>query len=138
MPVQHIKDWANANAEIERLGLRLDAVRGIISTLVQRETPENHWGLKHWREVEAVVLRRWKHTIRLKEVGMKQVSKVKEGPEIDYSWWEKSDEVGVRVPIIDNLFAIVGDKFGLSSGSLDRAWEMARDEKLQKARQGLA
>ena len=127
------KDWGNAQAEIDGLGRRLDSVRGIIKDLVQRGVPENHWGLRHWREVEAVVLRRWKHTIRLRETGLRQKSTVQEGPQIDYSWWEQHDGVGGYLfpfmGVFDNWF---------NHSDLDASWEKAREEKLQKARQGLA
>jgi len=127
------KDWGNANAELESLGKRLDAVRGIINDLVQREVPENHWGLRHWREVEAVVLRRWKHTVRLKDTGLRQKTTLREGPEIDYHWWERHDGIGGHVfpfmGFMDNWF---------NHSDLSASWAKAQEEKLQKARQGLA
>ena len=132
------KDWSRADSEIEGLGRRLDAVRQAIRYLEEGKVPENHWGLKHWRSIEQVMLRRWKHTVRMKDVGMRQVTKRQEGPDIDYSWWEGSEEVVMRMPLFDNLAAMFTEKFGISNGSLDRAWEMAIQNKIEMARKGLA
>jgi len=133
---QFYKDWAQADAEIEALGRRLDAVRGLIVELEQRGDEVESWALRHWREVEDVVLRKWKHTVLLKQSGLRQVGVTREGPDIDYSWWEKSDEIAMRLPLIDGFTNWLTDR--VSSPNFDRAWAMAQEEKLQKARQGLA
>lgn len=128
------KDWGNASYELDSLGRRLDATRQAIAYL--KHKPENHWALRQWRENEAILLRKWKHTIRLKETGLRQANKVDTGPKIRYDWWEGSDEVPMQFPLFDALTQWIHSHAGISN--LDRAWEMARDEKLQKARQGLA
>ena len=129
---QFYKDWAQADAEIEALGRRLDAVRNTIADIEQRGIEES-WALRHWREVEDVVLRKWKHTVMLKQSGLRQVGATREGPEIDYNWWEGHDGIGgVMFPWMD----VFNNWF--NQPDLTRSWEMARDEKLQKARQGLA
>ena len=128
------KDWGNASYELEVLGRRLDAVRQALNYL--KDKPEDHWAVIQWRQAEAIILRKWKHTLRLKETGLRQSGKVDFGPKINYDWWEGSDEIAMRLPIIDNLIQIISDKVG--NTNFNRAWEMAREEKLQKARQGLA
>jgi len=128
------KDWGNAGYELEVLGRRLDAVRQTLDYL--KDKPENHWAVVKWRQAEAIILRKWQHTVRLKETGLRQAGKMDLGPKIDYNWWEGSDEVRMSFPLLDNITRLILDHTG--NTNLDRAWEMARDEKLQKARQGLA
>ena len=127
------KDWGNAHYELECLGHRLDVVRKTVDDLVQRGVPEDHWGLRHWREVEAVVLRRWKHTVRLKDTGLRQKSTRQEGPDIDYDWFEKHDGMP-GFGLTDRIF----DRFFGGDGDLAWSWAKAQEEKVQKARQGLA
>lgn len=129
---QFYKDWAQADAEIESLGKRLDAVRGIVAELVQRGEGES-WALRHWQEVEAVVLRKWQHTVRLKQVGLRQVGTTPGGPEIDYSWWEGHD--GINGPMFPGLNPFAN---WFNHSDLSHSWEKAREQKLQKARLGLA
>jgi hypothetical protein len=57
-------------------------------------------------------------------------------PEVDMSWWEPSYEPGVSFPLFDNLIFWLEDK--TRTTNYDRIWEIAKEEKLQKARQGLA
>ena len=128
------KDWGNSAAELECLGRRLDAVRLSLSYL--KDKPEDHWAVVQWKQVEDILLRKWKHTVRLKDTGLRQAGRVDTGPKISYDWWEKSDEVVMRVPIIDGITNWVSDR--ISSPNLERAWAMAMNEKLQKARQGQA
>lgn len=131
------KDWGNASHELEVLGRRLDAVRTSIQYLEECKKPEDHWAMVQWRQVEAIILRKWKHTLRMKETGLRQAGRVDTGPKIDYDWWERSDEVAMEIPVLSGISAWLHDKTSGNS-NLDRAWEMAREEKLQKARQGLA
>ena len=132
------KDWANASAELESIGRRLDAVRTAIKYLEDGKVAENHWALRHWRSIEQVMLRRWHHTIRLKDVGMRQVTKRQDSPDIDYSWWEPSTEISMNFPLFDNIGNWINDRFGFTYSDLNASWENAKEEKLQKARQGLA
>lgn len=126
------KDWGNAGYELECLEHRLDAVRSAL-----KECKPDTWAHNHWAEAEAIILRKWKHTVRLKDVGLRQIKQVDTGPEIDYDWWEGSEEVAMRFPILDALGNWIQDRV-VGNSNLDRAWAMAQEEKLQKARQGLA
>ena len=130
------KDWSNADCEIERLGHRLDAVRETIRRLEAFDKPEDHWAIKQWRESEAILLRKWKQSVRLKDVGMRQVGVISDLPEVDMSWWEPSYEPGLSFPLFDNLIFWMQER--TYSPNYDRIWEIAKEEKLQKARQGLA
>ena len=130
---EYAKDWANAGAEIDRLGQRLDAVR-----VAKKAAKRNSWAKKHWTQTEQIILRKWKQSVRLRSVGLRQAGKVDMGPKISYDWWEGSYEVAMRFPIIEMISLWISDKAGLSSPNLERAWAMAQEEKLQKARQGLA
>ena len=128
------KDWANASAEIDRLGARLDSVRSVLSAYRTKKQKAT-WSYTHWRQVEAIVLRKWKNTVRLKDVGLRQAGKITDDIEIDYSWWEVSDEVRMwSIPVPDFLDGLVNRNYS----DLNWSWEKAREEKLQKARQGLA
>ena len=128
------KDWGNASYELESLGRRLDAVRQSLSYL--KDKPDDHWAVVQWRQAEAIILRKWKHTARLKETGLRQAGKIETGPKISYDWWEGSEEPTMHFPVLDAVSRWIQDSAGNSN--LDRAWEMAKEEKLQKARQGLA
>jgi hypothetical protein len=127
------KDWSNAGAEIERLGKRLDAVRQ-----ARKGAKRNSWAKKHWTQTEQIILRKWKQGVRLRGIGLRQAGKFDSGPKIDYSWWEGTEEISMRFPVLDAISQLLTEKFGFASPNLDRAWEMAKEEKLQKARQGLA
>jgi hypothetical protein len=130
------KDWGNATYELESLGRRLDAVRATIARLEALVKPEDHWALVQWRQSEAIILRKWKHTIRLKETGLRQAGKVDLGPKISYDWWEPSYEPGMSMPFFDKLWTWLQER--TYSPNYNRIWEIAKEEKLQKARQGLA
>jgi hypothetical protein len=128
----YVKHWANSAYEIELLGNRLDAVRA-----AKKRAKRNSWAKKHWTQAEAIMLRKWKMTVRLKDVGL--IQKGKKDPfrtTVSYDWWENAEEVPMTFPLFDSFSRMLQDKFG--NTNLDRAWEMARNESLQKARQGLA
>ena len=131
------KDWGNASYELDVLGRRLDAVRQAIKYLEDCKKPEDHWAMVQWRQSEAIILRKWKHTMRLKETGLRQAGKVDTGPAIRYDWWEGAEEVPLTFPLLDVISRWIHDAT-IGNTDLSRAWEMAREEKLQKARQGLA
>jgi hypothetical protein len=130
------KDWGNASAELESLGRRLDAVRSTIARLELHDKPADHWALRQWRENEAIILRKWKHTLRLKETGLRQKQNWDSGPKVSYDWWEGSEEPVLQFPILDAVSRWIQDSVN-GNFDLTRAWEMARNESLQKARQGL-
>jgi len=125
------KDWKDATAEVEAMGEKLDSVRETI-----KGCKEGTWAHTHWRQVEAVVFRKWQLMVRLQQGGLRQVGPNRSIP-INYDWWEGSDEpVGwLPVPSFINL-NFVNDWF--NQRDLTWSWEKAREEKLQKARQGLA
>jgi len=132
------KDWRDAGPEIERLGHRIDAVR---STLAQMTKKKEQWAIGYWTGVEKTLVRRWKTAINLHNSGFRSWGVDRDAnPEIDYGWFEHSTENTIHVPLYDNLVNYLSDKWsnGFSYGNLDRAWAMAQEEKLQKARQGLA
>jgi hypothetical protein len=53
---------------------------------------------------------------------------------IDYDWWAKSEEIRMAsISILDNMFYNAGQ-----SARLDESWAKAQEQKLQKARLGLA
>jgi len=129
----YVKHWANSSYEIEQLGARLDAVRA-----AKKRAKCNSWAKKHWTQAEAIMLRKWKMTVRLKDVGLIQKGKKDPfRPAVRYDWWEGSEEVAVTFPVIENLVRMITERLA-GNTNLDRAWEMARNESLQKARQGLA
>ena len=127
------KDYKDSWPEIETLGHRLDCARRAV-----KRAKEGTWAHTQWTIVEANLFKKWKLMVALHQCGLRQ-----QGPNtankinIDYSWWEGSEEVGINIPVIDNIGRWVNDKFGFADRSLDRAWEMARNEFIQKARQGL-
>lgn len=120
------KDWKDANHEIEAMGNRLDSVR---STLANCE--EGTWAHSHWTQIEAIVFRKWSMMVKLQQSGLRQV-----GPDrsinIDYDWWEDSEESYSIIP----MPAFMSNWYNHSD--LSHSWEKAKEQKLQKARQGLA
>jgi hypothetical protein len=129
---ESFKDWKDAVYEVEDMGNRLDQVR----LAIKRTTPGT-WAHTHWTQTEEIIFRKWQLMVNLHTVGLRQVGPDRTIP-INYNWFEGSDEVTMSLPFYDGICYWINERFGLSSHRLDRAWEMARDEKLQKARQGLA
>jgi creatinine amidohydrolase/Fe(II)-dependent formamide hydrolase-like protein len=129
------KDWRDAGPEIERLGQRIDVVRDVVQRLTESD---QKWAVRYWLEAEAQLLHRWKIAVDLQHCGARESSMVRNTTtsKIDYSWWEPAQEISMSFPVIDNITRWVLDHTG--NTDLTRAWEMAREEKLQKARQGQA
>ena len=129
------RDYRDAGPEIERLGQRIDAVR---TALDAARRSKSAWGIKHWSGLEALLLRRWKMLINLKDVGARSTGRTPY--EIDNSWWEASDEItALSLPGFDAFERWCNDRWQnlrLQDG-LTRSWEKARNELIQKARQGL-
>jgi hypothetical protein len=123
-----IKDWRDAGHEIEALGTRLDQAR------TAAIAAKGSWAKNYWATTVERLFTRWQLMVQLKDTGLRQ-----KGPEsfyanIDYNWWERSEEIRMAsVPFLDNMF----DNAGLDR-RLDESWARAREEKVQKARQGLA
>lgn len=124
------KDWKDSTHEVEAMGNRLDQAR----LAVKRSKPGS-WAHTHWVQVEDIVLRKWQMMVSLQSSGLRQVGPNRTIP-IDYQWFEKSDEVAMRFPLLDGITNWITDKF--NSPNLERAWAMAQEQKLQKARQGQA
>jgi hypothetical protein len=125
-----VKDWKDAGPEIERIGQRLDAVRGMLKDIPKRGK-RHQWARNHWSQIEANLLTKWRMMIMFKDTGLRQIGQ-RPGPEIDYDWWEPSDEI--RSPIPWPAFM---ENWGNRS-DLEQSWANAQERKLQKARQGLA
>lgn len=131
------KDWRDAGPEIERLGQRIDAVRGVVTTLNKRK---QKWAARHWRETEALLLRRWKTAVSLQSCGMKEYTPEIAGltAKVSYDWFELPEEIPA-IPFFDNITQWCHEKFGITNRpGLDWSWEKAMEQKVQKARQGLA
>lgn len=126
-----VKDWRDAGLEIEALGNRLDTVRMRV-----KACKPGTWAHRHWQEVEQIMLNRWKMMVIMHRSGLKQRGPRTNYP-IDYQWWEGGEEMGAWIPGLFE-FTWVNNLIGNSGGNLDRAWAKAQEEKLQKARQGLA
>lgn len=127
-PEGEYKDWKDAWPEIEALGNRLDAARE-----ARDRCKQGTWSHSMWSTNADTLFRKWSLMITLYQSGLRQRGPER-GYQIDHSWWEGSDEVTAMIPFprfldINNWFNRV---------DLTWSWEKARDEKLQKARQGLA
>jgi hypothetical protein len=125
-----IKDWRDAGPEIEHLGTRLDQARAALAEA------KSKWAKDYWSITANRLYTKWIRTVQLKDTGLKQQGPNSFYSKIDYFWWEQSEEVAMGIPLFDNLGRMMMDAVGNSN--LERSWEKARDEKLQKARQGLA
>lgn len=130
-PEGEFKDWKDAWPEIESLGHRMDAAREQVK-LCKPGT----WAHTHWTIVADKLFNKWRMTVTLYQSGLRQRG-LKRSFDINYDWWEGSDEAvgSLPIPAFLNL-NFVNDWF--NQRSLEWSWEKARDEKLQKARQGLA
>jgi hypothetical protein len=123
---ESFKDWKDSQPEIEAMGNRLDSVRKAVAG-----SKPGTWAHTHWTQVESIVFRKWEMMIKLQQSGLRQV-----GPDrnfnIDYNWWEDSDEIKSLIPVPN----FMNDWFNHSD--LEASWANAKEQKLQKARQGLA
>ena len=120
----YYKDWRDAGQDVERLGLKLDQARERLA-----KTKPDTWAHTFWTGVEAKLLKKWKMTLLLKDVGLIQGSPTA-GDDIkrDYGWLEKPTEIRDAINI----------KFIDPAPDLTRSWETAREEFIQKARRGMA
>jgi hypothetical protein len=123
-----VKDWRDAGYEIEALGHRLDAARE------RAAEASSKWAKDYWTITVDRLFNKWELMIQLKDTGLRQQGPSSVYSKIDYDWWEKSDEIKmIGFPWLDHYF----DNAGLQ-GRLDESWANSKEEKLQKARQGLA
>lgn len=130
-PEGEYKDWKDAWPEIESLGHRLDAARE-----ARDRCEEGTWSHTLWSQTADTLFRKWSLTVTLYQTGLRQ-----RGPErgfdIDYSWWEGSDEPVGQLPVPAWLnLNFINDWF--NHNDLEHSWAKAQEQKLQKARQGLA
>jgi hypothetical protein len=127
------KDWSNAGYDLECLGVRLDSARQALTKVKKKK---KSWAYQHWSTVIRNLELKWKRTLMLKDVGLKQANRERKLT-IDYSWFEGSTELPelnilARLEFIDNWF----NQPRIQAG-LEQSWENRRNEIVQKARQGL-
>ena len=123
-----IKDWRDAGHEIELLGTQLDHAR------TAAKAAKGQWAQNYWTTTVERLFHKWQLMIQLKDTGLRQKGPNSFYSKIDYDWWEKSDEIRmIGFTWMDNWFNDTG-----LSNRLDESWAKARDEKLQRARLGLA
>jgi hypothetical protein len=123
-----IKDWRDAGHEIEHLGQRLDAA---MDALKECKTP---WARDFWATTVARLFTKWTLMVKLRDTGLRQQGPASFYNDIDYYWWEKSEEIRMAsLAIFENLL----HDANLSS-KLDESWAKSKEEKLEKARLGLA
>ena len=127
------KDWSNAGYELECLGGRLDSARQSFTKVKKKK---RSWAYQYWSTVIKNLELKWKRTLMLKDVGLKQANREYKLA-IDYNWFEVSQEIPefnifTRIEFIDRYF----NKSRIQAG-LQKSWENRRNEIVQKARQGL-
>ena len=118
--------------QLEQLGRRIDAVRTAITQ------SKSEWGHRYWSQLEAVLIRKWKYLISREDLAVVDTDPPQ--TEIDYSWWEPACEPGLALPMFGRMEQWAMEKFSSTriQEGLARSWERARNELIQKARQGLA
>jgi len=125
------KDWSRAGNELELIGQRLDTARRFLA-----QSKEGTWAGDYWKQVYDRLLRKWHQTIVLMDIGLKQIKPVGDDG-IDRTWFEKASELSSGLE-----FQMPGLSDWLQSGmvaeQLEGTWQRAVEEKIQKARQGLA
>ena len=127
-PIGDIKDWRDAGQEIESLGLQLDNAR------IAASKSKTKWAKDFWTTTADRLFTKWSLMIQLKDTGLRQKGPISIYSNIDYYWYEKSEEIRMAsVPFLDKMF----DDAGLSS-KLDESWAKSKEIKLEKARLGLA
>jgi hypothetical protein len=128
VPIGDIKDWRDAGHEIESLGLQLDHARERASEA------KTKWAQDFWTTTADRLFTKWQLIIQLKDTGLKQKGPNSFYSRINYDWVERSEEIRMAsVPFLDNMF----DNAGLDR-RLDESWAKSKEQKLEKARLGLA
>ena len=125
-----VKDWRDSEHEIEHIGTRLDQARTALAVA------KTKWAKDYWSTTVDRLFIKWSLFIQLKDTGMKQQGPTSLYSKIDYNWWEKCEEIPVGIPLFDNISRMIMDATG--NTSLESSWQKAQEEKLQKARRGLA
>jgi hypothetical protein len=85
------------------------------------------------------MLRKWKLMVSLQQSGLRQVGAYHEQIKIKYDWLEYDAYSMPSLPIFSWIESKMDDMFYnlRRQDGLHRAWERARNEFIQKARQGL-
>ena len=123
-----VKDWRDAGYEIEALGTRLDNAREVLAEA------KTKWAKDFWSTTVDRLYTKWTLMIQLKDTGLRQQGPDSFYADIEYDWWEKSEEIRMAsLPFLDNMFHDAG-----LSQRLDESWARAQAQKLEKARLGLA
>ena len=123
-----VKDWRDAGYEIEHLATRLDQARAALKQC------KSKWAQDYWATTVDRLYVKWTLMIQLKDTGLRQQGPASFYNDIDYYWWERSEEIRMAsLAVFDNLF----HNAGLSS-KLDESWAKSKEIKLEKARLGLA
>ena len=123
-----IKDWRDAGHEIEHLGVRLDAARDALKEC------KSKWAKDFWSTTVDRLFTKWQLMVKLRDTGLRQQGPASFYADIDYYWWEKSEEIRMAsLAVFDNLL----HDANLSS-RLDESWDKSKEIKLEKARLGLA
>ena len=127
-PIGDVKDWRDAGHEIEALGVQLDQARTAAANA------KSKWAQDFWNTTVARLFTRWELMIQLKDTGLRQKGPNSLYSKIDYYWYENSEEIRMAsLAVLENLF----HNAGLSS-KLDESWAKSKEQKLEKARLGLA
>lgn len=121
------KDWRNADHDLEVLGIRMDQAR---KAMKKSKKP---WAKAFWKTTYDRLFNKWCLTLKLKDTGLRQSTEEEDDSE-RYHWWERSEEIRTfNFGFFDRFYENIGLEHRLAE-----SWARARDEKLQKARQGLA
>lgn len=122
------KDWRDAGYEIEMIGQQLDKAREALA-----RCKKGTWAYNYWNTASTRLFNKWRNKVTMKAVGLVQVGRRDPDWTVRTDWWEGAEEVAGTSMIWIHL----ADK--LTGGpNLERSWQKAQEEKLQKARQGLA
>jgi hypothetical protein len=129
-------DWKDAGHKVEATGRKLDAIRKLLSS---KAIKEGSWAHTHWTQQEQIMLRRWKLMVSLHQSGLRQAGAHHEHIKISYDWLEYDAYSMPSLPIFSWIESKMDDMFYnlRRQDGLHRAWERARNEFIQKARQGL-
>jgi hypothetical protein len=126
--IGEVKDWRDAGHDLEVIGNRLDYARTALKEC------KSDWGRNFWQTTVDRLYTKWSLILQLKDTGLRQQGPASFYNDIDYYWWEKSEEIRM---IGFTWFESLYENAGLSS-KLDESWAKSKEIKLEKARLGLA
>lgn len=127
-----VKDWSHIDFDLETLGTRLDAVRAAIA-----RSPKDSWAQNYWNTVLTILLKSWKQMVVLSELRARVKKNFVEVPR-SYDWWEAPQELP-HLPVISVVTGALERVFEARKieQDLNVSWANARNEMIQKSRQGL-